>query len=99
MQVGEAVDLRVALVNRAAVILAAGQDADVEPAAGMQFEQFGNDMADRMVAEIVAEIADADAAGGRSEERRVGKACVRPGRYRWSPYHYKKKHNTQSSTE
>src|SRR3546814_16372857 len=24
---------------------------------------------------------------GRSEERRVGKACVRPGRSRWSPYH------------
>src|SRR3546814_13105416 len=23
----------------------------------------------------------------RSEERRVGKACVSPGRYRWSPYH------------
>src|SRR3546814_13864548 len=23
----------------------------------------------------------------RSEERRVGKECVSPGRYRWSPYH------------
>src|SRR3546814_228779 len=23
----------------------------------------------------------------RSEERRVGKGCVRPCRYRWSPYH------------
>src|SRR3546814_18216865 len=23
----------------------------------------------------------------RSEERRVGKACVRPGSSRWSPYH------------
>src|SRR3546814_16669905 len=23
----------------------------------------------------------------RSEERRVGKECVRPCRYRWSPYH------------
>src|SRR3546814_16590345 len=28
---------------------------------------------------------------GRSEERRVGKACVRTCRSRWSPYHYKKK--------
>src|SRR3546814_14032601 len=25
----------------------------------------------------------------RSEERRVGKECVRTCRYRWSPYHYK----------
>src|SRR3546814_19950921 len=24
---------------------------------------------------------------GRSEERRVGKECVRTCRYRWSPYH------------
>src|SRR3546814_12444397 len=24
---------------------------------------------------------------GRSEERRVGKECVSPCRYRWSPYH------------
>src|SRR3546814_16757864 len=28
---------------------------------------------------------------GRSEERRVGKECVRTCRSRWSPYHYKKK--------
>src|SRR3546814_20207846 len=27
----------------------------------------------------------------RSEERRVGKECVRTCRYRWSPDHYKKK--------
>src|SRR3546814_11578175 len=27
----------------------------------------------------------------RSEERRVGKECVSPGRSRWSPYHEKKK--------
>src|SRR3546814_11762027 len=26
-----------------------------------------------------------------SEERRVGKECVSTCRYRWSPYHYKKK--------
>src|SRR3546814_11577418 len=26
----------------------------------------------------------------RAEERRVGKACVRTCRSRWSPYHYKK---------
>src|SRR3546814_12591379 len=27
----------------------------------------------------------------RSEERRAGKECVSTCRYRWSPYHYKKK--------
>src|SRR3546814_12647975 len=27
----------------------------------------------------------------RSEERRVGKECVSKCRFRWSPYHYKKK--------
>src|SRR3546814_12131110 len=27
----------------------------------------------------------------RSEERRVGKECVRTCRFRWSPYHVKKK--------
>src|SRR3546814_5093608 len=31
----------------------------------------------------------------RSEERRVGKECVRTCRSRWSPYHYKK--NTQGT--
>src|SRR3546814_20857527 len=31
------------------------------------------------------------AARVRSEERRVGKECVSPGRSRWSPYHSKKK--------
>src|SRR3546814_15823754 len=30
----------------------------------------------------------------RSEERRVGKACVSKFRSRWSPYHKKKKKNT-----
>src|SRR3546814_12348742 len=29
----------------------------------------------------------------RSEDRRVGKKCVGPCRYRWSPYHKKKKVN------
>src|SRR3546814_14992753 len=29
----------------------------------------------------------------RSEERRVGKACVSTCRSRWSPYHYKKNKN------
>src|SRR3546814_15834300 len=32
-----------------------------------------------------------DKIGQRSEERRVGKEGVSTGRYRWSPYHEKKK--------
>src|SRR3546814_19120149 len=35
-------------------------------------------------------LADHDAAVLRSEERRVGKACVSTCRSRWSPYHKKK---------
>src|SRR3546814_15883772 len=31
----------------------------------------------------------------RSEERRVGKACVSTCRHRWSPYNYKNKTQTQ----
>src|SRR3546814_11882255 len=34
--------------------------------------------------------------GGRSEERRVGKECVRTCRSRWSPDHYKKKKVTKN---
>src|SRR3546814_11798639 len=33
----------------------------------------------------------------RSEERRVGKACVSTCRSRWSPYHLKKQQTTDSS--
>src|SRR3546814_20463814 len=32
----------------------------------------------------------------RSEERRVGKECVTTCRFRWSPYHYKKKHRNHT---
>src|SRR3546814_13879272 len=32
----------------------------------------------------------------RSDERRVGTACVSTCRYRWSPYHKQKKQTTQS---
>src|SRR3546814_13884699 len=35
-----------------------------------------------------------DAHALRSEERRVGKECVRTCRSRWSPYHYKKNNIT-----
>src|SRR3546814_14526848 len=39
----------------------------------------------------------ASAAATRSEERRVGKECVSTCRYRWSPYHAKKKQKNNSS--
>src|SRR3546814_12594734 len=39
------------------------------------------------------------AAWQRSEERRVGQACVSTGRSRWSPYHYKKKKRTNTRNE
>src|SRR3546814_19245267 len=35
---------------------------------------------------------------GRSEERRVGKECVSPCRYRWSPHH-KKTHKKQKKMQ
>src|SRR3546814_11351114 len=34
----------------------------------------------------------------RSEERRVGKECVSTCRYRWSPYHEKKKYEHMRKT-
>src|SRR3546814_14199466 len=34
----------------------------------------------------------------RSEERRVGKECVRTGTSRWSPYNQKKKHQRRKTT-
>src|SRR3546814_16592123 len=39
--------------------------------------------------------ADAEARA-RSEERHVGKECVRTCKSRWSPYHSKKKNNDES---
>src|SRR3546814_14546075 len=49
------------------------------------------------LASIIQNEQDARIAGdtalARSEERRVGKECVRTCRSRWSPYHQKKKMN------
>src|SRR3546814_17019538 len=41
--------------------------------------------------EVFASMFGDDGAFARSEERRVGKECVRRCRSRWWPYHYKKK--------
>src|SRR3546814_17038244 len=56
------------------------------PALGVTYQPartMGND---------IVEYEEKRVPSGRSEERRVGKECVRTCRSRWSPYHYKKKH-------
>src|SRR3546814_14735065 len=42
-----------------------------------------------------ARARDLGIAVARSEERRGGKGCVRPGRFRWAPAHEKKKTDTE----
>src|SRR3546814_12304295 len=42
------------------------------------------------LAERLEQYVGAERPADRSEERRVGKECVRTCRSRWSPYHYKK---------
>src|SRR3546814_19299647 len=39
---------------------------------------------------MFSDVPNLSSSFGRSEERRVGKACVSTCRSRWSPYHYKK---------
>src|SRR3546814_19817086 len=53
-------------------MLAAGVRDELSILDGWRFEQFG-----RVDVDLVA----------RSEERRVGNACVSTCRFRWSPYH------------
>src|SRR3546814_20988061 len=51
----------------------------------------GDDRDDLALPLAPHEAIERTGADGRSEERRVGKACVSTCRSRWSPYHYKKK--------
>src|SRR3546814_19258307 len=46
-----------------------------------------NPLAGLAVGLTSAVLEGADTRTWRSEERSVGKECVRPGRSRWSPYH------------
>src|SRR3546814_17497151 len=41
--------------------------------------------------ELISKLLYSSATKERSDERRVGKECVRMCKYRWSPYPYKKK--------
>src|SRR3546814_16840222 len=60
-------------------------DTEIETAAGMSisdiFERFGEPYFRDGERRVIARLVD-----GRSEERRVGKGCVRQCRYRWSQY-------------
>src|SRR3546814_16092969 len=67
------------VVAEAAVVVAHGLPAGVEVQAG------GNHGDADLVLHVRVEH------GARSEERRVGKACVSRCRSRWSPYHTQKK--------
>src|SRR3546814_20720159 len=61
----------------------------------------GSDYSDRMEAREVDQlvVAHGTLPLDRSEERRVGKECVRPCRSRGSPYHYKKKLTRHTNIE
>src|SRR3546814_16681965 len=56
-----------------------------------RLEQFNDDE------EVPADSEIEELAALRSEERRVGKACVSTCRYRWSPHSQKKNKNIQSN--
>ena len=45
------------------------------------------DLVDKLFTEIAPKYADRNGGYTRSEERRVGKECLRLCRSRWSPYH------------
>src|SRR3546814_20131809 len=65
-------------------------DADANKAGAFNIASSGADVAVLIIpANEEQEMAEqcATILGARSEERRVGKECVRPCRYRWSPYH------------
>src|SRR3546814_7489517 len=61
-----------------------GADDRVDRAA---YPRLGDGGADVATARQHGGGGGADAAGSRSEERRVGKECVSTCRSRWSPYH------------
>src|SRR3546814_13443070 len=70
------------------VRLALGEDLDDAPAPlSYVVEQLEHDLS-------IAGVAH----DHRTEERRVGKECVRKCRCRWSPYHKTKKQNTHRSS-
>src|SRR3546814_15826573 len=71
-------------VPRAAIAMSTRFSRSRRVASGTEEVGRARDMG--AVSKFVEELCDY-----RSEERRVGKECVRTCRSRWSPYHYKKK--------
>src|SRR3546814_20025857 len=66
-------------------VLLAGDGSELKPTDGLTVS-----------AEIIAQQKGEKVIVFRSEERRVGKECVSTCRSRWSPYHYKKKTDTNN---
>src|SRR3546814_19237198 len=92
-QVGEVVVLARVLpsvLDEDAVAAMADVVADDRCARGVPDRHAVAGLGDAQVAAPVDHVvldARAGGPGQRSEERRVGKECVRTCRYRWSPYH------------
>src|SRR3546814_20160001 len=61
-------------------------DPEIKALFDMAAQESG-DQPKRLAAAILAFAQNADKLDARSEERRVGKECVRTCRSRWSPYH------------
>src|SRR3546814_18241247 len=87
---GEAHDMRgedVEAAGAESVGVALARLDRVQRGAGLQiFEAVAGDE-DRLAGRVEPVIGAADALEQRSEERGVGKECVRTCRSRWSPYH------------
>src|SRR3546814_12323915 len=80
---------------RRAPRIAAAKRAHRHPR-GKKVRQARFNHADQTVVEQPANGDPLDYCSGlRSEERRVGKECVRTCRSRWSPYHYKKNNTSK----
>lgn len=84
-RLGEAPDYRFSLANER-TFLAWIRTALGFLAAGVGLDQLAPDFATPLIREILALLLCLFA-GGRSEERRVGKECKDQCRSRWSPYH------------
>src|SRR3546814_13903916 len=68
-----------------------GAIARIEAALALVQHQIDVGLFDPVSGDIDVDGRDLAVEAARSEERRVGKACVSPCRSRWSPYHLKKK--------
>src|SRR3546814_18033254 len=85
-----------------------GQHREKWPQAQLQAEASAEIAQDTVKITLASEISDASQTAvasalsktlaDRTEERRVGKECVRACKSRWSPYHYKQKNNKKQES-